>query len=76
MAPSESTAMCLYIPLVLPLALSFDSFVCSYPLALQSTLNRLATVRSGPDRGLFCRPLKKTGPYSPAPPDRSLVWLQ
>ena len=41
-----------------------------------SWTNRLATVRSGPDRGLFCRPLKKTGPYSPAPPDRSPVWLQ
>ena len=30
---------------------------------------RLATVRSGPDRGLFWRPFKKTGPYGPAPPD-------
>jgi hypothetical protein len=41
MAPSDSTAMCLYIPLALPLALSSssDSFVCSYPLASQSTLN-------------------------------------
>ena len=38
--------------------------------------DRLATVWSGPDRGLICRPLKKTGPYSPAPPDRSPVWLQ
>jgi hypothetical protein len=37
-APSDSTAMCLYIPLALPLALS-SSFVCSYPLASQSTLN-------------------------------------
>ena len=32
---------------------------------------RLATVRSGPDRGLICRPLKKTGPYGPANWDRS-----
>src|SRR5271168_5164065 len=41
MAPSDSTAMCLYIPLALPLALSSssNSFVCSYPLASQSTLN-------------------------------------
>src|ERR1700722_1183092 len=41
MAPSDSTAMCLYILLALPLALSssFDSFVCSYPLVSQSTLN-------------------------------------
>ena len=28
-----------------------------------SNASRLATVRSGPDRGLICRPLKKTGPY-------------
>ena len=34
---------------------------------------RLATVRSGPDRGLFWRPFKKTGPYGPAPPDCSSV---
>ena len=49
----------------------------SYQVELPETVKiRLATVRSGPDRGLFCRPLKKTGPYSPAPPDRSPVWLQ
>ena len=30
---------------------------------------RLATVRSGPDRGLFRRLLKKTGLYGPAPLD-------
>ena len=40
--------------------------------ALQHVL-RLATVRSGPDRGLFWRPFKKTGPYGPAPSDCSLV---
>jgi hypothetical protein len=34
---------------------------------------RLATVRSSPDRGLFWRPFKKTGPYGPAPSDCSLV---
>ena len=32
---------------------------------------RLATVRSGPDRGLICRPLKKTGLYGPANWDHS-----
>ena len=36
-------------------------------------ISRLATVRSGPDRGLFWRPFKKTGPYGPAPPDCSSV---
>jgi hypothetical protein len=43
MAPSDSTAMCLYIPLALLLALSSSSdlFVCSYPLASQSMLNCL-----------------------------------
>jgi hypothetical protein len=40
------------------------------------TVARLATVRSGLDRGIFCRPLKKTRPYGPAPPNRSPVWLQ
>ena len=34
---------------------------------------RLATVRSGLDRGLFWRPFKKTGPYGPIPPDCSSV---
>ena len=34
---------------------------------------RLATVRSGPDRGLFWRPFKKTGLYGPAPSDCSSV---
>jgi hypothetical protein len=34
---------------------------------------RLATVRSGPDRGQFWRPFKKTGLYGPAPPDCSSV---
>ena len=34
-------------------------------------LARLATVRSGLDRGLICRPLKKTGPYGPANWDHS-----
>ena len=34
---------------------------------------RLATVRSSPDRGLFWRPFKKTGPYGPAPLDCSSV---
>ena len=36
-------------------------------------LRRLATVRSGPDRGLFWRPFKKTGSYGPAPLDCSSV---
>jgi hypothetical protein len=31
----------------------------------KAIIDRLATVRSGPDRSLICRPLKKTGPYSP-----------
>src|SRR5580692_11730173 len=35
--------------------------------------SRLATVQSGPDRGLFWRPFKKTGPYGPAPSDCSSV---
>ncbi len=39
----------------------------------ETTAARLATVRSGPDRGLFWRPFKKTGPYGPAPPDCSSV---
>jgi hypothetical protein len=34
---------------------------------------RLATVRSGPDRGLFWRLFKKTGLYGPAPSDCSSV---
>src|SRR5580692_11363089 len=34
---------------------------------------RLATVWSGPDRGQFWRPFKKTGLYGPAPPDCSSV---
>ena len=39
---------------------------------IQSSLViRLATVRSGPDRSLICRPLKKTGPYGLANWDRS-----
>ena len=36
-------------------------------------LSRLATVWSGPDRGLFWRPFKKTGLYGPAPLDCSSV---
>ena len=32
---------------------------------------RLAIVWSGLNRGLICRPLKKTGPYGPANWDRS-----
>jgi hypothetical protein len=36
-----------------------------------SVTARLATVRSGPDRGLFWRPFQKLGPHGPAPPDRS-----
>src|SRR5580692_1285922 len=36
-------------------------------------MDRLATVRSGPDRGQFWRPFKKTGLYGPAPPDCSSV---
>ena len=38
-----------------------------------SRTDRLATVQSGPDRGFFWRPFKKTGPYGPAPPDCSSV---
>ena len=37
----------------------------------EEEIGRLATVRSGPDRSLFCRPLKKTGPYGPVNWDRS-----
>ena len=40
---------------------------------IKTLVVRLATVRSGPDRGLFWRPFKKTGPYGPAPPDCSSV---
>ena len=43
------------------------------PGSEQSLRTRLVTVRSGPDRGLFWRPFKKTGPYGPAPPDCSSV---
>jgi len=43
-APFDLTAICLYISLALLLALSSsDSFVCSYPLASQSTLNLTST---------------------------------
>ena len=34
---------------------------------------RLATVRSGPDRGLFWRPLERAGPHGPDNWDRSPV---
>jgi hypothetical protein len=72
----------------LTLALSFVIVVtiCSYALVaiacryalivyiiIHSDAIRLATVRSGPDRSLFWRPFKKTGPYGPAPPDCSSV---
>ena len=40
---------------------------------LQELAARLAMVRSGPDRGLFWRPFKKTRPYGPAPSDCSSV---
>ena len=45
----------------------------TYELIQGSFDTRLATVRSGPDRGLFWRPFKKTGPYSPAPSDCNSV---
>jgi hypothetical protein len=67
-------AAALYLE-VIESILSFNSLLMTLIMsfACDELVFRLATVRSGPDRGLFWRPFKKTGPYGPAPPDCSSV---
>jgi hypothetical protein len=59
---------------MLPWVYQFMNRVAQYPRNRSRyaiLMDRLAMVQSGPDRGLICKPLKKTGPYGPANWDRS-----
>jgi hypothetical protein len=53
------------VRVITPLTLKFTPITRISKNSWNKLSSRLATVRSGPDRGLICRPLKKTGLYGP-----------